>query len=342
MSQRPPVAFLASLLLAGAAFAQQQTVPATPLQAPGTAPAQQAHPAADPQAKIYDESADARQAIDAALAKAKTENQRVLIQWGGNWCGWCHLLHGLFESDKDVAHELNYEYQVVLVDVGHFDKNIDLATQYKADLKKHGLPYLTVLGADGSVIANQDTGALESKPTEAEPKPQAGHDRAKVLEFLKANRAKALQADAVLADAREKAKASGRKVLVHWGAPWCSWCHRLDNWLAQPQIGAILEKDYVCVKIDEDRMIGGKELLTKEGAGAKVGIPWLAIEDASNGTVLATSEREKGKNIGFPSDPAEIEHFAKMLKTTSTRLSDMDILTVEKSLTYEAAKNHGH
>lgn len=340
MNQRASAATLAALLLAGAALAQQQTVPATPLLAPGAAPTQQAHPAADPQAKIYDESADARHVIDAALAKAKGENQRVLIQWGANWCGWCRLLHGLFGSDKDVGHELNYEYQVVLVDVGRFDKNIDIATQYGADLKKHGLPYLTVLAANGSVVANQDTGELETKPTEAEPTPQPGHNRAKVLAFLKANETKPLQADAVLADAREKAKASGRKVFVHWGAPWCVWCHRLDNWLAKPEISALMDKDYVCVKIDQDRMIGGKELLAKEGGG-KDGIPWFAIEDASGGTVLATSEGGKG-NIGFPSQPAEIDHFANMVKTTSTRLSGADIAAVVKSLKDEAEKSQGH
>ena len=38
---------------------------------------------------LYDESADAKQQIAAALAKAKRENRRVLIQWGGNWCSWC-------------------------------------------------------------------------------------------------------------------------------------------------------------------------------------------------------------------------------------------------------------
>ncbi|MCH8824564.1 MAG: hypothetical protein IH984_13770 [Planctomycetes bacterium] len=31
---------------------------------------------------IYDESADARKVINDALAKAKKENRRVLIQWG--------------------------------------------------------------------------------------------------------------------------------------------------------------------------------------------------------------------------------------------------------------------
>src|SRR5215216_5325616 len=58
---------------------------------------------------IYDESADAQKQIDAALAKAKKENRRVLIQWGGNWCGWCRLLHAKFQSDAAIRKELSYE-----------------------------------------------------------------------------------------------------------------------------------------------------------------------------------------------------------------------------------------
>ena len=38
---------------------------------------------------IYDESADAKKLVDDAVARAATDNKRVLIQVGGNWCGWC-------------------------------------------------------------------------------------------------------------------------------------------------------------------------------------------------------------------------------------------------------------
>src|SRR5437899_2541719 len=148
-------------------------------QQPGTPPAGE-QPKAEPAKveKIYDEAADAQQLIDAALAKAKKNNRRVLIQWGANWCGWCRMLHGTFATDKAIQKKLQYEYDVVLVDVGQFDKNMERASKLGADLKKHGLPYLTVLGADGKVVANQDTGELELK---GEVK---GHDPDKVMKFL--------------------------------------------------------------------------------------------------------------------------------------------------------------
>src|SRR3954469_3660648 len=78
-----------------------KTAPMETIRAPGEQPAPEKAPKAKAaKAAIYDESADARKNIASALAKAKRENQRVLIQWGANWCGWCHMLHDLFASDK--------------------------------------------------------------------------------------------------------------------------------------------------------------------------------------------------------------------------------------------------
>jgi thiol-disulfide isomerase/thioredoxin len=167
----------------------------------------------------YDEQADAKQVIAAALARAKKENRRVLIQWGANWCGWCVKLHALYKSDKAIAHELNYEYDLVLVDIGQWDKNIDLAKQYGADFKAKGagVPYLTVLDGDGKVLANQDTGSLEDP---AKKESGGAHDPAKVLAFLTEHQAKYLVADEVRAAAFARAKAEQKRVFEHFGAPW--------------------------------------------------------------------------------------------------------------------------
>ncbi len=74
-------------------------------------------------ADIYDEAADARADIAAAVARAKKENKRVLVQWGANWCGWCHLLTEHLAQDKDARLKILYEYEVVHVDVGQFDNS---------------------------------------------------------------------------------------------------------------------------------------------------------------------------------------------------------------------------
>lgn len=291
---------------------------------------------------IYDESADAKEQIAAAVAKAKKENRRVLIQWGANWCGWCRMLHNTMGTDAKIKHELSYEYDVVLVDIGRWNKNMDLALSYGADLKT-GVPYLTILDSDGKPIANQDSNLLEIKNDDGESVsgPGAGHDPKVVLAFLKEHQAAPLKADAVLKDAMDEAKSSGRTVFVHFGAPWCGWCHKLEDWLARKDIAPLIAKDLVEVKIDQDRMTGAQALEDRLGMPKDSGIPWFEFLDPATGKVLATSTGPKG-NIGFPSEDEEIAHFMSMLDSAHKNLSASDLARIRDSLAAERAANPRH
>ena len=280
---------------------------------------------------VYDEKADARKQIDAALAAARRENRRVLIQWGADWCPWCVLLHERFGSDRNLAKELRYEYDVVLVDVGKKDKNVDLATHYGADVKKHGIPFLTVLGGDGKVLANQST-----EPFEIRAEGKRSHDGKKLLEFLHAHEARPVRAEEVLARALAAADRSGRNVFLHFGAPWCGWCLRLDAWLARPDVAAVLSKDFVEVKVDLDRMTGAKEVFNRYHPAADGGVPWFALLDA-RGKAIVTSDGPDG-NIGFPAVDKEIAYFAKMLAAGRRHISDSDIESLRKTLMPSLAK----
>lgn len=107
--------------------------------------------------------------------------------------------------------ELLYEYRVVHVNVGKFDRNMDLAAKYGADLKAAGIPYLTVVDAAGKSLANQETGSLEDGPE---------HDPKKVLAFLSGLRAPPQDAQKVFADALARAKEAEKRVLLSFEAPW--------------------------------------------------------------------------------------------------------------------------
>jgi thioredoxin-related protein len=270
---------------------------------------------------VYDEKANAKELIDAALVSAKRENRRVLIQWGGNWCSWCILLHDRFKSDKDLAKTLRYEYDVVYIDSR---SNSELMKKYGAD-KNDGVPYLTLLDADGKLLINQSTVPFETKIDG-----NNGHDPKKIQEFLTAQKASPLKADSVLEAALAEADKSERRVFLHFGAPWCGWCLKLDAWLARPDIAKVFGKDYVDVKIDMDRMTGAKEILSRFNPSASGGIPWFVILDAK-GKPIATSDGPKG-NIGHPATDEEIAHFVKMLETSKRLLTESDIDTLKKSL----------
>jgi len=121
---------------------------------------------------IYDESADGPKQLSQALEQAKKENKTILLQFGANWCGWCHKLHKLFDTDQAIHSKLQKDYIVVMVDVnkGH---NSDFSAKYGAD--KHGLPCIVILDSSGKHLNTKDTGELEEGDH---------HSPEKVLAFL--------------------------------------------------------------------------------------------------------------------------------------------------------------
>ncbi len=248
---------------------------------------------------IYDESADARTLIDEALQRASADNKRVLIQWGGNWCGWCYKLHDLFQNDADIAQALASEYEVVMV-----DSNKNEALARSLGTRFEGVPYLTILDADGKKLTDQETGALEEGDH---------HVPAKVLAFLNDWKPAQVDANKVFRAAQRAAAADEKLVFVRFSTPTCGWCKRLDAFLKTELAARVLAPRFVFVKIDEARMAKGSKLRSSLGS-REGGVPWFAFTDAQ-GTPLTTSDSPEG-NVGFPARPNEIEHFLQMIKLT--------------------------
>jgi thiol-disulfide isomerase/thioredoxin len=123
---------------------------------------------------IYDESLDGSKQITEALAAAKKDNKRVLLQFGANWCGWCHRLHNLFKTDAPIKEELQADYVVVLIDVNK-DHNSDINKKYGNPMR-FGLPAIVILDSEGKQLITKNTAELEEGDH---------HDPKKVLAFLK-------------------------------------------------------------------------------------------------------------------------------------------------------------
>lgn len=136
MRRHPQWFLIAVLLLTGISAAQFKRVP---LQAP-----------ANPNPQLYRADANAVQDIRRALAAAGKQHKNVLLDFGGNWCIDCHILENAFHQPR-IAPLLNDNYIVVHIDVGKYDKNLDLAKKYHVDLQK-GVPSLAVLDALGKVL----------------------------------------------------------------------------------------------------------------------------------------------------------------------------------------------
>ncbi len=126
----------------------------------------------------FDPNANARNQIEAAVHRAALQHQNVLLVFGANWCPWCRALEHLFLNNEQIHHYLQENYQLVLVDVGKGNKNLDLDSLYHHPVKM-GLPALVVLDDQGNLLHLQETGVLETGNKEIK-----GHDPHKVLGFL--------------------------------------------------------------------------------------------------------------------------------------------------------------
>lgn len=136
MKNRPQWILIVAAVLTAISTAQFKRVPLQP-------PAQ-------PNPQLYRADANATQDIQRALATAAKQHKNVLLDFGGNWCLDCHVLDNAFHQPR-IAPLLNSNYVLVHVDVGQYDKNLDVAKKYHADLEK-GVPSLSVLDAKGNVL----------------------------------------------------------------------------------------------------------------------------------------------------------------------------------------------
>ncbi|MEP6607982.1 MAG: thioredoxin family protein [Burkholderiaceae bacterium] len=105
---------------------------------------------ADAAPQVYNETADAKAEIRTALAAARQAKVPVLVVFGANWCGDCKVLDMSFKTGSS-APLIQKNFKVVKVDVGRFDRNLDVAESYGVPLKS-GIPAVAILSADGKVV----------------------------------------------------------------------------------------------------------------------------------------------------------------------------------------------
>src|SRR5690349_763813 len=106
----------------------------------------------------YNETADARLEIKQALTQGAKTNTPVLVVFGANWCGDCKMLDSAMKKGAS-ASLLSRDFKIVKVDVGRFDKNVDVAESYGVPLKK-GIPAVAILSAKGEVLYVTKDGEL--------------------------------------------------------------------------------------------------------------------------------------------------------------------------------------
>ena len=110
--------------------------------------------------EIYPAPAQAKADLATALKTAAATHKRVLLDFGGNWCGDCQVLDIYFHDAANLP-ILDANFVLVHVNIGHMDENQDIAKQYEVPLDK-GVPAIAVLSDKGELLYSQKNGQFEA------------------------------------------------------------------------------------------------------------------------------------------------------------------------------------
>ena len=106
----------------------------------------------------YDENADAAADVARAFADAGAQNKHVLMVFGANWCPDCRVFDAAMSSDE-VAALLSERFEVVKIDVGNWDKHLQLNDAW-GDPIGGGIPAVVVADHNQQLLYSTKAGEL--------------------------------------------------------------------------------------------------------------------------------------------------------------------------------------
>ena len=160
-----PAILLVSVAALGQKVNPKPVVAATPVvkKTVDTFPREKFDPLRDPKADLA-----------AAVITATKENKRIILDVGGEWCGWCVYMDKFFYQNPALDKIRKDNYVWVKVNMGPENENPEFLSAYP---EREGYPHLYVLDTDGKLLHSQDTAPLEAGK---------GYDLVKFTAFLKA------------------------------------------------------------------------------------------------------------------------------------------------------------
>jgi thiol:disulfide interchange protein len=121
----------------------------------------------------YDPARNAAQDISAAIREAGRTGKRILLEVGGEWCIWCHIMDAFFEKNPELLALREKNFIMLKINFSEENKNEQALSRYP-EIK--GYPHIFVLDSKGKLLHSQDTGELEEGKS---------YDLAKFTAFLK-------------------------------------------------------------------------------------------------------------------------------------------------------------
>ncbi|MCK4864651.1 MAG: thioredoxin family protein [Gammaproteobacteria bacterium] len=102
----------------------------------------------------YDPQRDAFQDGRDAIKLAKESNRRILIEVGGDWCKWCHVLDRFLDKNPEVKKQLHQTFVFLKVNVSDENYNKEFLKVFPRPL---GYPHMYVTEKNGNLLLSKDT-----------------------------------------------------------------------------------------------------------------------------------------------------------------------------------------
>ena len=92
--------------------------------------------------------------IEAFLVSSISKSKQPIIIFGGNWCPDCRILEGTLQLPTIKKYMIKH-YKIMHVDVGRYDKNMNLISYFKIP-EEEGVPRVLVFDNKKNIL-NMDT-----------------------------------------------------------------------------------------------------------------------------------------------------------------------------------------
>lgn len=103
----------------------------------------------------YDPNRNALQDGRDAVKLAKATNRRILIEVGGDWCKWCHILDRFLNNNTEIKKQLHQTFVLLKVNVSDENDNYDFLKVFPRVV---GYPHIFVTENNGKFLKSVDIG----------------------------------------------------------------------------------------------------------------------------------------------------------------------------------------
>ncbi len=119
--------------------------------------------AAQPQTEVFvrekfDPTRDPKADLATAVQAASNSGKRIILDVGGEWCGWCVYMDTFFSKNPVLSKIRDDNFIWVKVNMSEQNENKSFLKPYP---EPSGYPHLYILSKTGRLLRSQDTSYLE-------------------------------------------------------------------------------------------------------------------------------------------------------------------------------------